>query len=112
MDVVVSHDQNTFPASDPPSTIQTWQGRKRNRSGPFHLQQCCARTRGPARRPAVQPEKTYGAGKTTIVRILLALLRHTGTAALVGGCDTHSGPICAAQLINTVAWLSAQIGGS
>jgi hypothetical protein len=28
----------------------------------------------------------------------------------VDGFDTQSGPICAAQPINTVAWLSAQIG--
>ena len=50
--------------------MQTWRGRKRNR---FRLQQCSARTRGPARRPAVQPEKTYGAGKTTTVECIEGL---------------------------------------
>jgi ABC-2 type transport system ATP-binding protein len=56
--------------------MQTWPGRKRNRSGPFRLQQRSARTRGPCEAPG-RPEKTHGADKTTI-RILLGLLRKDG----------------------------------
>jgi hypothetical protein len=60
----------------------------------------------------VRPDRIRnGAGQTTTVRILLTLLRQTRTTALAGGFDTQSGPICAAQLINTAAWLSAPNGG-
>ncbi len=69
------HQLRSLPRA-PPSTIQTWRGRKRNRSGPFRLQQCCARTRGPTRRAAVRPEKTYGVGKSTTMRLIVGWHRH------------------------------------